>query len=253
MVHRSIRNPLVAALALLAAHAASAGVTNLDENLPTEIEDAEPVDTGEKEIQMPLRWDRERGGSDRLVFEPQLQWGFAQRWQGSVSLRGLGGSADRTGSGDVRVKAMRKLSDEGAVLPALAAFLEVDLPTGRNSRGLDAGLRLAATKTLGARADAHQAHLNVVWTRNGAPLDGERSERARLLAGYSTRLAERTVLVTDLIRQHERERGPLTTIAEVGVRQALAHRTIASFAVGAGRGGDSAARWRVHVAIERGF
>lgn len=248
-----IRGPLAAIVALSAGPAALAGVTNLDENLPTEIEDAEPVDRGEREIQLPVRWDRERGGDNRFVVEPQLQWGFAERWQGSVSVRNYGGPADRTGSGDVRVKIMRKLADERVLLPAVAAFLELDLPSGKGSRGVDAGLRLAATKTLGERARMHQVHLNAVWTRNAAPRPEERPERVRWLAGYSTPLAEHTAFVADVIRQHERERGRMSTIAEVGMRRELAHRTIASFAVGTGRGSDGAPRWRLHAAFERAF
>ena len=253
-----MKSPLIArslatAAVLAAGSSAWAGVSNLDENLPTEIEDARPVDTGEKEFQLPLRWEREKSGRNRFVYEPQLQWGFAEGWQGSVSVRGFGGSASHINSGDLRVKLMRQFAKERAVLPALAAFLEVDVPTGQRSRGVDPGLRLVATKTLSARPNTHQVHFNALWIRNNAPLPDAHGRRVRLLAGYSTPLAERTVLVADVIRQHERERGQMSTIAEVGLRQEVARRTMVSFAVGSGRGGESAPRWRLHAAFERAF
>jgi hypothetical protein len=105
---------------------ALADVSNLDSGLPTEIEDARPIDHGEKEVQLITRWDRQRSGANLFVAEPQFQWGFAPRWQAALTLHALGGTAEPTGSGDVRLQLMRQLNDENGALPAIAAFLGGD-------------------------------------------------------------------------------------------------------------------------------
>jgi hypothetical protein len=228
-------------------------LANLDSGLPTEIEDAQPIEQGEKALQLITRWDRQRSGANLYVVEPQFQWGFAPRWQAALTLHALAGTADHTTSGDVRLQLMGQLNEEANGLPALAAFVRLDAPTGEGSRGLDTTFRLAATKTLGAERYTHQVHANVMWTRNAAPLADERSHFARLLVGYSTALNEHTVLVGDLIREQERTRGEMASIAELGLRRALASKTNLSLGVGAGRGGADAPRWRLMAGLEHSF
>jgi hypothetical protein len=96
-------------------------------------------------------------------------------------------------------------------------------------------------------------HANVVWTRNAAPGPEERSHLARLLLGYSTLLSERTVLVGDLIREQQRTRGEMASIAELGVRRELARETTISLGVGAAHGSADAPRWRFMAGLERSF
>jgi hypothetical protein len=244
---------LACSVACSAALADLSDVANLDSGLPTEIEDAQPIDHGEKEVQLITRWDRQRNGANLYVAEPQFQWGFAPRWQAALTLHALGGTADTTTSGDVRLQLMRQLNEEANGLPALAAFVRFDAPTGQDSRGLDTTLRLAATKTLGAERYTHQVQANLMWTHNAAPGADERSHFARVLVGYSTALNERTVVVADLIREQERTRGEMASIAELGVRRALAGKTVLSLGLAAGTGGADAPRWRLMAGLERSF
>lgn len=246
-----MRAVTVVAIWLLGASCALA-VENLESNLPTEIEDAEPVARGHRQIQLPMLWDRERPNARRLQLEPRFQWGFAERSQLSVGVPIMRGSADRTGSGDVRVELMRKFNDEGRVLPALAGFVRIDLPSGQQSHGVDSQLRLAATKTLGARPNTHQVHANLIWIKNVAPQEQERAERARLLVGYSTLVAQRSVLVADVIREQSRERGQMASIAEVGLIHEIAPNTNLALGVGAGRG-SGAPRLRLVAGLQQEF
>jgi hypothetical protein len=245
---------LAAAAALLAAATpALADVSDLQAGLPAEVTDARPIGQGDKQVQVLTLWDRSRGGDDRLVLEPQAQWGFARDWQGTLGVRGIGGSADHTGSGDVRAELMRRFSAERAMLPSLAGFLAFALPSGRESRGIDTTLRLAATKTLGGAPYLQQVHGNVVWMRNAAASPEERGERWRLIAGYSRLLSQQTGLVADVIREQERARGEMASIAELGLRHELAHGTTLSFGAGVGRGSPSAPRWRLVAGFEQSF
>ena len=244
---------LACSVVCAAALADLSDVANLDSGLPTEIEDAQPIEHGAKALQLITRLDRQRNGANLYVAEPQFQWGFAPRWQAALTLHALGGTADKTTSGDLRLQLMRQLNDERAGLPALAAFLRLDAPTGQDSRGLDTTFRLAATKTLGAERYTHQVHANLMWTHNAAPGVEERSHFARLLLGYSTALGERTVIVADIIREQERTRGEMASVVELGLRRALAEKTNLSLGFGAGTGGAEAPRWRLMAGIERSF
>jgi hypothetical protein len=251
--HPSFPNSLCAmALALACGHAL-ADVSNLERGLPAQVTDAEPIGRGEKQVQLGSSFDRQRNRETQLTLEPQVQWGFADRWQASLSVRGIGGSADNTGSGDIGVQVFRKLSDEGTLLPALAAELQLALPSGKNTLGIDPTLRAIATKTLGSRPKTHQVHLNLAWTRNNRPDAGERRERAQAVVGYSTPIGDKTAFVADLVREQQREVGEMATIAEVGIRRELAKQTTLSLGAGAGRGSPSAPRWRLNAGIERGF
>lgn len=232
------------------AHAALADVANLDSGLPTEIEDARPIEYGDKALQLITRWDRERSRANLLVAEPQLQWGFAPRSQLALTLHTLGGTAGSSGSGDVRLQLMRQLNDERGWLPAFAGFLRLDAPTGRQSRGLDTTLRLAASKTV---ADGQQVHANLAWTRNAGSGPDERAHLRRVLLGYSRLLGEHTLVVADAIREEERTAGAMATIFELGLRRELARETTLSLGVGAGRGSPEAPRLRFMAGVERSY
>lgn len=232
---------------------ARAEVSNLEGGLPTEISDARVIDQGETELQIQSRWERHRDGSRQFFVEPQVQYGFAPYTHASMTLRGIWGSQDRQGSGDVRLEVAHQFLREARFVPALAVTLRVDVPTGHQSHGLDPSLRLAATKTLGQRADTHQIHANVLVTQNTAPLPEERRIIQGAIVAYSTLVAEKTVGIADVIRQHERLQGTVSTIAEVGLRRDFGNELVLSAGLAHGRGGPDTPRWRMTFGVEKGF
>jgi len=131
-----------------------------------------------------------------------------------------------------------------------ASGLEVRLPSGDASRGIDTILRLAATKTLGARPNTHRLHGNAVWLRDAAP---DPDERWRLIVGYGTLVGRQTGLVADVMREQERALGEMASIAEVRLRHELARGMTLSFGAGAGHGGPGAPRWRIVAGFAQSF
>lgn len=105
---------------------------------------------------------------------------------------------------------------------------------GRESLGVDMTLRLPATRALGAQPSTPWTLGNVVWIRNA-------------------KLGPQNGLVADVIRELERARGEMASIAEVGVRHELSHETTFSFGVGAGHGSPMAPHWRVVAGFEQSF
>lgn len=243
----------VAPGAALAQGTSVTDVQNLEPQLPTEVEDAEPIRSGAREVQLPIRLTREQDGDDRFVIEPRFAWGIAPRFQAVVGLPLVVGSSDRTNSGNLRGDLLYKAIDEGGLLPAIAVAGGIELPTGKDAEGTDLTLRLLATKSLGALPGTHRLHANVVWRLNDDARPGERDNTYRFIVGYSTPLSASTVIVADAIRGHGRLGATgMSTVFEVGVRHALSRGTTVALGVGIGDGAD-APDWSITAGLQTQF
>ena len=228
-------------------------VQNLEPQLPVEVEDAEPLRSGARELQLPIRMTRENDGDDRFLLEPRFAFGLAERWQATVGLPLVVGSSDRTNSGNLRADAMFKWLDEGSLLPAIAFGAGIELPTGKDAEGTDMTLRVLATKTLGARPGEHRIHGNLVYRINDDARPGERDDTTRVILGYSTPLSDATVLVADVLRGHGRLGATgMSTVYELGVRHAWTPGTAVSVGLAIGDGGD-APDWAITAGFQTRF
>jgi hypothetical protein len=162
------------ALGLPAARAAS-DPSNLSQGQPLEVEDAEPTEPGRKaDSRAPcVTSARTSEGQDRVLYEPGLQFGLAPGWQGTVSARFFSGSADKTGSGNVRLDVLRQFLRETANTPALALSGQAELPAGQDSEGVDTRLKFILSRTLGGAPSLPRLHLNVGWKHNDKKQPGE--------------------------------------------------------------------------------
>jgi hypothetical protein len=98
---------LVAALCVIAAGAADAADhTNLEENLPTQLEDAFPTAYGALELQGFGRFERTDDGKDRYVVQPTLDYGIARNLEARISSPFLFGSASHEDSRDLELEAL---------------------------------------------------------------------------------------------------------------------------------------------------
>lgn len=246
--------PLVCGLAAasLALPAFAADHTNLEEGLPTQIEDAYPLGYRGREAQALLRYERTEEGGDRLVLDPRLELGIARNAQLKFSLPVFLGSADRSNSGDLGIEGFYNFNQESLWLPALAASLRADLPTGKDSAGVDTTWKLLATKTLGKSALFHQLHLNVGYRHNAEREPGERREHYSAALGYSVRLGPDTLLVADVLREQEKKEGKAWNMLELGVRRQLTPLTVVGMGLGAGISED-APELRLNLAFQHAF
>jgi hypothetical protein len=155
------------------AHAADH--TNLEEGLPTEVEDAYPIAYKGRELQVQARYERTAAGKNRLVLDPRLEYGFARNWQARINVPFRLGSADKTGSGDIGLEAFYNFNTESLSTPVFAVSARADLPTGKDSRGVDTQFKFIATKTLGAGSRLQRLHLNLIYRHNAQAQATERS------------------------------------------------------------------------------
>lgn len=224
---------------------------NLEEGLPTEVEDAYPTAFGNREIQGQLRYER-KNGENVFGIQPQLECGFARNWQGKISLPFIAGGGDKTGSGDIGLEAFYNFNTESLKTPAIALSGRVDFPTGSNSSGVDTQLKFIATKTLGAGELLQRLHLNLIYRNNAKAEVNERSNRYSGILGYSQRLGPDMLLVTDYVYEQDRERGKNSQILEVGVRRSITPLLVGSVGFGVGLNQDSP-DFRLTGAFQKSF
>ena len=228
---------MLAGVALPAAAQAQTDHFNLEEGLPTRVEDAYPTAFRNRELQIGPQYERTGEGDDRVLVNPRLEVGLLRNVQLGVTVPVLLGSADRTGSGDVEVDALYNFNAEGLDLPAFSLAARAAFPTGLARQGVDAEFKLLVTRSISNRLD--RLHLNLVYLRAGDPAPGERQDRYAAVLGYSGRLGPDMILVADFVREQEREEGANSNVVELGLRRQMTPLFVLSLGVGAGIGEES--------------
>jgi hypothetical protein len=236
----------------LASTARAADHTNLEEGLPTQVEDAYPTAYGNREFQLQGRYERTAEGKNQFIVDPRLEYGFARNWQARISAPFKLGSGDKTGSGDIGLEAFYNFNTESLSTPAFALSARADLPTGRDSRGVDTTFKFIATKTLGKGALLQRLHLNLIYRNNAKAQAMERSNRYAAIVGYSQRLNADTVGILDFVREQELEKGKTSNILEVGLRRQVT--PLRALSLGAGFGiGQNSPKFRLTAGLQQSF
>src|SRR5215218_1285735 len=95
---------MVAALVAPASFARAQAIHNLERNLPLEVQDTAPTDTGKLQLQGSAISERSDTSDDRLTLTPNLQWGFAENAHLFAYVPFYADAGDSsTGSGDIFV------------------------------------------------------------------------------------------------------------------------------------------------------
>ncbi len=212
---------------------------NLEEGLPTEVEDAYPIPYQGIEVQGAFRYERTSEGKDSFVIEPRIEYGFAPNWQGRIAVPTKFGSGEEDGLGNMGVEVFYNFNTETLNTPAFAISVGADFPTSEEGAGVDPTVKLLMTKSLGTGENLDRLHLNVGYTYNDSRQAGERSDYFQAIAGYSRRLNSETILVTDFVYEQEEENNKDAYILELGVRHQLTPLTVLSVGLGAGLTEDS--------------
>ncbi len=235
----------------LAMSVSAADHSNLEEGLPTHLEDAYPVAYRSREVQAMFSYESTSESEDRLTIEPRLEFGVWRNTQVTLRAPFYAGNADRSGSGDIGLGALYNFNTETLVLPAFALAGEAEFPSGKASSGLDSMLKFIVTKSI-TSSGLDRIHLNLAWKHNASAESDERSDRFVGVVGYSRRLNADTILVADYVREEEETKEEAANIVELGVRRQLTPLTVLSLGVGAGLGEDSPGV-RITAGYQRSF
>src|SRR5262245_49671857 len=142
---------------LLGLITAAAGVaeaidhTNLDEGRPLRLEDAYPIAHGEIAVEAGAGVTLPRRGPDRGVFGVELLYGALPNLQigiGSLLSTDPRAIDEPPRSGDLRLSALYNFNQETISVPAFAAKLGLDTPTGVGARGFGVELKGIVTKSI---------------------------------------------------------------------------------------------------------
>lgn len=203
---------------------------NLDPNRPIGMEDAYAIPKGEIGLEGGVRFNDRREGRTRLTFQPQIIYGAFNNTQ--IEIQGdlltepntiVGASK----SGDLHLGLLYNFNTETIDLPAMAVRVEVDVPTGVNSKGVDTQMTGILTRSFGRL----RAHLNAGSTILGSPQGQERPSAYRAVAavsyplGYPTSFRD-TLIASVYTRQSDLRGQRNNTGFEIGLRHQLSSRMV---------------------------
>src|SRR5213593_4588100 len=213
---------------------------NLEPGFPTDLVDAYAIEHKSFNAQGFARYERTDDDRDHFVFRPKVAYGIVPFAHIEASVTFFTGNADRTGSGDLRLGGHYQFLDEQGFVPALAIIPALDIPSGKNSRGLDTTLTLAATRAFPLPSDANdRLHFNISWLRNAGRESGERGNYYRAAFGYSRELLHNLAVVIDFVREEQRIKKHESNIVEGGALYQLNDQITMSFSAGFGIAAES--------------
>lgn len=233
------RRVLLFACLLVAAPVRAADHTNIEEGLPTELQDAYPIAFRGYELQGRFRYERQHGGADQYLLQPRLEVGIAPNAQIAIGAPFLYGDASHRGSRELELDGLYNFNQESTVVPAFALAGRLQFPTGVESAGVDTRLTVVATKTLGAISFMPRLHLNATWAHEAGRADDERADRYIVILGYSMRVSPDVVLVADFVREQQLAEEAESNILEGGLRIQVTPQTVLVVGAGVGMGDES--------------
>jgi hypothetical protein len=230
-------------------------LSNLEPERPISVEDARPVPYRAFAGAVDWTYTERRDGFNDYGPGFSLLYGAARGVETGAALRYVTRPRRNAGrgisSGDLFLHALYAICPESATGPALAVRVDVQLPTGLDSKGTDLHLTGLATRTF----EAFRLHANFRYTREGATAPMERSDRFEGVAGIDYLLSRRgltdTLVLADMVvRTNPLIGGPAVITVEAGARRRIGSQT-SLFAGGgtdlAGPGGRTKVRVRFGV------
>lgn len=193
------------------------------------------VEKGEWELELDSGWETGNGGDDDVFFGASLKYGLddATWLELEVIPINLGDGGD-LGAGELELSLFHQWTSESDAPVAFATWVDMRIPSGQGSSGVDGTLHGAITKSLGGN---WRAHLNgYVMTANGA-MGGEDEENRRdfqwgIGPGLDYQFNEDTIGTINYINRSADQNGESNDgIVEVGVVHKIAENQHLKFAV----------------------
>jgi hypothetical protein len=249
---------LVGCILLLPVCAFAIDHKNLDEGRPLRLDDAYAISTGEIEVEVGAGFTLQRRGTDRGFFPVEVLFGALPNFQigvGTVLSTDPRDIDEPAKSGDLSLGVLYNFNQETLVMPAFGARMEVNLPTGVDSHGVEVELKGIVTKSF----ERVSVHLNAGYEFLTDAARGERDGRYELVLGASVPLGAphytRATLIADVFTEQTVHRGePNVVGAEVGFRYQLTPSIIWDLGVGTEFAGPAdRSRFFLNTGVSFGF
>lgn len=213
-----------AALALPARAGAQIDYRNLDDDRPTLIEDAYPVERYAFEFLTPWRFSRDRSGATTHMFVPELAYGLFPNAHVGLKLPIAGASSMNGrdwGISGLRLFALYNFNTEGRFLPALSLRSDMIFPVGGLAgKGTRVSVKAIATRSWGRI----RLHLNGAYTfGKDRPLGAAEAANKWWYGGAIDRTLYRrsVLLIGEVYALRTLSAAPVQVNASVGLRAQL--------------------------------
>jgi hypothetical protein len=218
-----------------------ADVMNLNEFMPTRMEDSKGTQAGALEFQ--LASDFQKEDQDNLIFRENIRYGVSDRLQ-------LEGLANQFSGGDERSNGEFQLGGQYVVIPQLGVSPMIAFPTGKGEDGIDTHLRFNNSYTLSGSPNSPRAqlHLNIDWAHNEKPKSDERDNHYLYVVGVSYKYNDSGAVLLDILREEEELKDEEQNIFEVGTQYDIGRDYMVGLGAGVGFG-DESPHWNSILSI----
>ncbi len=232
-----MRKPFLT-IALISTAAVRADVMNLNELVPTHLEDASPVEEHQTIYQFSGQFDK--SSPDEITWRPDIRYGLTKKIQleaaGDIT---SGGNELR--NGETRASVLYQINESDNAVPVISISPWAALPTGKKTAGFDPGIKVILSSTLRGTAEKPdtQVHLNYQIRHNSVRKSGEKADEVLYAGGFSRRLKEKLSLVADIIFQDDEGKDERKDFIEAGLHQELSKGFYIGYGLGKGIGPSS--------------
>lgn len=233
---------------LLCSHVAFSDVMNLNEFVPTHLEDASPVDEHSTIFQLSGQFEQEE--KDDVTWRPDVRYGLTKKIQLEVMADLISGG-DENQSGDTRLGILWQVNESANAVPVLSLNPIATFPTGKDSAGTDLGMKFLLTSTVSGtqKKPDTQIHLNYEYLNNALRKPGERPAEKIFAFGISRRLWENMALIIDYYHEEDTPDDRDENFVESGIHMQTGKRFYFSLGTGVDIG-PSVPHWNVISAVE---
>lgn len=183
---------------------AQADVMNLNEFMPTRMEDASVTDLNKLDVQGSLHYD---DNWESTLLRTNLRYGVVKRVQLEVANDTISGPRGTEQSGGRTQAGFQwNFNDQDDWVPSIAIVPQLAFPTGKGDKGIDPSVKMNLTYTLVGtlHEPVGQFHFNYRWEHNSIKQKEENKIGKQLIFGYSHKISSNSSLLADFI--HERDK-----------------------------------------------
>jgi hypothetical protein len=227
-----------------------ADMMNLNEYMPTRLQDATPIPGQSMDLQFTTNFNKDRS-QDQMIFRPDIRYGVSDKLQLETQSTLLSGN-DEKDHGETQLGALYQFNESDNLMPVFAWNPMIIFPTGKGNRGLDFSNTFVLTSTLNgtAKDPLTQIHLNVNWRRNNTHGSDERKDAGLYIFGISQLLTKNAALIADVLHEEDSKKGEEANSFELGLHLGIGNEYYMSIGGGVGFGGQSPP-WNALVALEK--
>lgn len=213
---------------------AYADVMNLNEFMPTRLEDSKVIKAKFLEVQ--LSSDFQKMDQDEIIFRENVRYGVSEKFQMEMLSNHISGGGEE-GSGEILLGGQYDIIDEIAISPMIV------FPTGKKEEGIDTHLKINQSSTIlgSTNTPMLQFHINVDWAHSNHRNSGERADHYFYATGLSYLFSDSGSVIVDIFREEDQQKDIEINMLELGTQYDVGSHYLVGIGAGVGIGDQSPA------------